>query len=322
MPTKDNPADLVSTGLTPREFLNASIWINGPQWLSLEESNWPQEIIQPAEIPERRTIVAHPVCTQIHLIDQKIIERRSCYNSLKSIFAYVLRFLHNIRNPTNKRRGPITIAELEAASRVIILSTQLVAFSKEIQSLKNGDDLDRKSRLIRLKPFLDKFGILRVGGRLTHSKLTEEQKHQILLSPNHHITRLIILAEHKRLKHAGTQATLYSVRELYWPLNGRNITRLIIHKCVRCFRVKPREVDYVMGNLPQERVSYSRPFLNVGVDYCGPLHIKERRFRNRTKLKVYVAIFICLSTKAVHLELVSDLTTEAFLACLKRLFAR
>ena len=317
VPTQDNPADLVSRGLTPREFLNASIWINGPQWLSLEESNWPREIIQPADIPERRTIAAHPVCTETNLIDQNFIERRSSYNSLKSALAYVLRFLHNIRNPANKRRGLITIVELEAASRVLIRSTQLVAFPKEIQALKNGDDLDRKSRLIPLKPFLDKFGILRVGGRLTHANLTEEQKHQILLPPNRHITQLIILEEHKRLKHAGTQATLYSVRG-----HGRNITRLIIHKCVRCFRVKPREVDYVMGDLPQERVSHSRPFLNAGVDYCGPLHIKERRFRNRSKLKVYVAIFICLSTKAVHLELVSDLTTEAFIASLKRLFTR
>ena len=322
MPTQDNPADLVSRGLTPQEFLNASIWTNGPQWLSLEESNWPQVIIHLTDIPEKRTVIAHPLYTQMNLIDQKLIERCSSYSSLKLIFAYVLRFLHNIRNSVKKRRGPITIIELEAASRILILSTQLVALSKEIQSLRNGVDLDRKSRLIPLKPFLDREGILRVGGRLTHSELPEEQKHPILLPPNHHITQLIILEEHKRLKHAGTQATLYSVRELYWPLNGRNITRLIIHKCVRCFRAKPREIDYVMGDLPQERVSCSRPFLNVGVDYCGPLHIKERRFRNRGKLKVYVSIFVCLSTKAVHLELVSDLTTEAFIACLKRFFAR
>ena len=322
VPTQDNPADLVSRGLTPREFLDASIWINGPQWLSFKENKWPQEIIKLTNIPEMRTIVAYPSFTDINFIDQKLIERRSSYKSLKTVFAYVLRFLHNIRSHAKKLRGPITIVELEAAGRAIILATQLATFSKEIRSLKNGEHLDHKSRLIPLKPFLDKFGILRVGGRLTHSRLPEEKKHQILLPPNHHITRLIILEEHKRLKHAGTQATLYSVRELFWPLNGRNITRLIIHKCVRCFRAKPREVDYVMGDLPQERVSYSRPFLNVGVDYCGPLHIKEKRFRNRNKLKVYVAIFICLSTKAVHLELVSDLTTEAFIACLKRLFAR
>ena len=112
--------------------------------------------------------------------------------------------------------------------------------------MKNGEYLDHKSRLIPLKPFLDKFGILRVGDSLTGSRLPEEQKHQILLPPNHHITRFIILEEHKMLKPAGTHATLYSLRELFWPLNGRNITRLIIHQCVRYFRAKPREDDYII----------------------------------------------------------------------------
>ncbi|XP_053597334.1 uncharacterized protein LOC128668418 [Microplitis demolitor] len=77
-----------------------------------------------------------------------------------------------------------------------------------------------------------------------------------------------------------------------------------------------------MGDLPSYRVEQARPFHRVGVDYCGPLFIKERRFRNRQKLKVYVAVYVCMSTKAVHLELVSDLTTEAFLASLKRFFSR
>ena len=79
----------------------------------------------------------------------------------------------------------------------------------------------------------------------------------------------------------------------------------------------------MMGNLPEVRTLQSlRPFLNVGLDYCGPLYIKEKRFQNRKRLKVYVAIYVFMGTKAVHLELVSDLTTEAFTASLKRLFSR
>lgn len=77
-----------------------------------------------------------------------------------------------------------------------------------------------------------------------------------------------------------------------------------------------------MGNLPKNRLSFSRPFLNAGIDYCGPFFVKEHRHRNRTKVKTYVAVFVCLATKAVHLEFASDLTTEAFLSCLKRFVAR
>ena len=78
----------------------------------------------------------------------------------------------------------------------------------------------------------------------------------------------------------------------------------------------------MMGNLPKVRDTAARPFANVGVDYCGPFFIKEKRLRNRNKLKVYAAVFVCLAVKAVHIELVGDLTTELFIASLRRFFAR
>lgn len=149
-------------------------------------------------------------------------------------------------------------------------------FSKEINVLRKGKFVPKKSRLIPYKPFLDNDEIIRVGGRLSHSDLPYDKKYQIVLPSNHHITKLIIRKEHERLKDAGTQATLYSVRERFWPIDGKNYTRLIIHKCVRCFRTRPRGVDYVMGDLPQERVSHSQPFREVGVDYCGPFLYKRK----------------------------------------------
>jgi hypothetical protein len=77
-------------------------------------------------------------------------------------------------------------------------------------------------------------------------------------------------------------------------------------------------VEYLMGDFPEARITESHPF----VDYCAPFYIKERRDRNRRKVKVYVAIFICLATKAIHIEFVSDLTTDAFIAALRRFISR
>lgn len=91
---------------------------------------------------------------------------------------------------------------------------------------------------------------------------------------------------------------------------------------VPCFRAKPRDINYVMGNLPTKRVEFIRPFLHTGVHYCGPFFIKEKRLQNRGKVKCYVSIFVCLACKAVHLEVVSDLTTESFLAALSRFISR
>ena len=77
-----------------------------------------------------------------------------------------------------------------------------------------------------------------------------------------------------------------------------------------------------MGNPPSVRITEARPLLNVGVDYWGPFFIKQKKNRNQGSVKVYVAVFVCLAVEAVHLELVSDLTTEAFIAALKRFIAR
>ena len=165
-------------------------------------------------------------------------------------------------------------------------------------------------------------GIIRVGGRLERANILYAKKHPIVLPRGHYITKLIIREEHIAKKHAGTQATLYGVREFFWPIDGRDVTRHVIHNCIRCFRAKLRGIEHIMGNLPEKRISFSRPFLNVGVDYCKPFFAKQRRHQNRGKDKVHIATFICFATKAVHLEVVGDETTEAFLGCLKRFFSR
>ncbi|XP_026467753.1 uncharacterized protein LOC113371339 [Ctenocephalides felis] len=77
-----------------------------------------------------------------------------------------------------------------------------------------------------------------------------------------------------------------------------------------------------MGNLPIERVTIARPFLNTGVDYAGPINLRTSRLRKAPQMKGYIALFICFSTKAIHLELVTSLTTDAFIAALKRFISR
>ena len=82
-----------------------------------------------------------------------------------------------------------------------------------------------------------------MGGRLQNSNIPTSQKHPIVLPLNHQVTTLIIRKEHIKLKHAGSQATLYGVREHYWPIDGRNVTRHIIHKCVKCFRANLEKLN-------------------------------------------------------------------------------
>lgn len=128
--------------------------------------------------------------------------------------------------------------------------------------------------------------------------------------------------EHYRQLHVGPQALLASIRDQYWPLNGRNIARSIVNKCVICFKTKPFTFQPVMGNLPKERIQPGRAFATTGMDFAGPVKIKVSTRRNAQTLKAYICVFVCFATKAVHVELVSDLSTDAFLAALRRFWSR
>lgn len=101
----------------------------------------------------------------------------------------------------------------------------------------------------------------------------------------------------------------------YWIISGRAAIRQVTYSCVSCVRHRAACPQLFMANLPAMRVQQHRPFSFVGMDYGGPFTVKEGRRKN-------LILFICLFVKAVHLELVSNLPTEAFLAAFKRFIAR
>nr|XP_033338067.1 uncharacterized protein LOC117226949 [Megalopta genalis] len=310
----DNPADLLSRGQAPAQFIKNQHWRHGPTWLSTHKSTWPETIFEIREdVSERKRLT----CFTATINSEEILNRFSCLSRLKHVTAYCLRF----KNP-RAFRGPLTIEEIQSATVRILQLAQATAFALDLRSLRSGTELHKKSKLLPLNPFIDHQGLLRVGGRLVNSTLSYNQRHPILLPKSHHVTELIIRQAHLENHHAGITTTLYAVRQAYWPIDGRNATRKIVRRCVKCFRMDPPATACSMGNLPAARVTEHRPFSNCGVDYCGPFYIKERRHRNRTRLKVFVAVFICFSTKAVHLEVVSDMTTEAFIGALRRFISR
>ncbi|XP_071878302.1 uncharacterized protein [Bombus fervidus] len=313
IPTADNPADLISRGQLPEDFLRSTIWQHGPEWLQQPEERWPTWNPVPlTEIPEQKKAT----CLSLIPADHSLLERFSSWPKLIRVIARCLRWRQK-----QDRGSPLTTHDLTIAHNRLITLLQLCYFSDELHNLQTNRNSTVKGKLQRLNPFLDKDGMLRVGGRLSHSTLPFNQKHPIIL-PKSFVTSLIIEHEHLINLHSGIQATLYSLRRSYWPIDGRSQVWSTLKKCVRCCRTNPPPVDYIMGDLPAARITESRPFTNVGIDYCGPFYVKERKDRNRRKIKVYVSIFVCLAVKAVHIELVSDLTSEAFIAALRRFIAR
>jgi len=139
------------------------------------------------------------------------------------------------------------------------------------------------------------------------------------LPTKHPFTKLIIRDAHFRQLHLGPQGLLAYLRQAYWIISGRQVIRRVLRNCIVCFRSRPTNQMQLMGNLPKSRVNPSRTFLHSSLDYAGPFPIKISC--NKTG-KAYLCIFVCFSTKATHLQLVSDLSTAAFLNALKRFIAR
>lgn len=326
VPTDQNPADLISRGMDISKLQNSYMWFSGPDFLKKDISLWPSKFINYSKenLPETRHEVVLSTITVKNCTDyNEFIDfyRFSNYSRLVRSVAYVLRFI----NFCKKKQAKTTFLiqeELENALNIIIKKCQDQSFP-EYRLLLNKHNLPKKSSLLKFNIFLDENNIMRIGGRLENSNFSFNKKHPILIQSTHVFTKLLFDFEHKRLMHAGPQLLLASIRELYWPIGGRNLAKVCYHKCIRCNRMKGKTLTPLMGNLPEQRLNPGGyPFENVGIDYAGPILSASRQGRGCRLMKVYIAIFVCFSTKAMHLELVGDLTSNNFLLALYRFISR
>ena len=192
----------------------------------------------------------------------------------------------------------------------------------EIESLKGKSYVDKSSPLLNLRPFIDSEGLLRVGGRQQHSKMSYSKKHPIILYHKHPLSHLIIRSEHLRLLHAGPTLLMASINNRYHILNCRKLIRSITRGCVTCRKLTTRPSPQMTGQLPIERLTPGPVFDKIGIDCAGPIQVKYAHMRKPVIVKAYVCLYVSLPVKAVHLEPVSDLTTDAFIASLRRFIAR
>nr|CAI5856921.1 unnamed protein product [Callosobruchus analis] len=320
VPTKMNPADILSRGMYPKELLTAHMWWNGPVFLLKHESDWPEIKQYGCPLPEIRDKSKMLLSVASESFP---IEKFSSLTKLKHVVAYLFRFVKNASvSSENKLTGSLTLEEVDNAFLSLIKCAQKECFAQEICDLESNRKINKKSKLLMLNPFLDKNNVLRVGGRLKNSAYSYDKRHPMILSPKHHLSKLIFEREHLKLYHAGPQALLAAIRERFWVISGKSLAKYVIKKCITCYRYNAKILNPIMGNLPKARFDGHYPFEVTGVDYAGPLLVKDKKGRGAKLQKCYVCLFICFSTKAVHIELVTDLSTESFILTLRRFVSR
>nr|CAI5828097.1 unnamed protein product [Callosobruchus analis] len=319
--TKNNPADIASRGIMPSSLFNNDLWFFGPQFLYLPESEWPSTQVgtPTADLPELRKNVKS--LNIIH-VNNDLFLKFSSITKLRRIIALCKRFAYNIKNKLNKRSGPIIPIELDDASKTLVKVAQQDSFPSELAMLQKEGFIKSNNRLSSLSLFLDDNHIIRVGGRLKNTYLPYNVKHPILLSSKHPLTKLIFQHKHAQLLHPGPQLLLSSIRQFYWPVGGTALAKKVVRQCTVCFKAKPTFYQCPMSSLPNSRIKPKLPFDVTGLDFAGPFMILNKKGRGAHLQKVYLAIFVCFCTKAIHIEIVTDLTTENFLAAFRRFISR
>ena len=163
--------------------------------------------------------------------------------------------------------------------------------------------------------------LLRVG-RLSHSLIEEDAQHPLILPADCHFTPLLIRDAHLHTLHSGVQLTLATLRRQYWIVKGRSAAKKVMRACLTYSRHAAVAPTQLMGELPQARVRPSSPFEPSGIDYTGPINNRLTKTRGKSTMKGYIAIFICMATRALHIEAVEDYSSEAIIAAFHRFTAR
>ncbi|XP_072941856.1 uncharacterized protein [Epargyreus clarus] len=315
--SKENPADCASRGLTACQLKEHKLWWEGPTWLTMYT---PENKNQPLYVTNedmKKVKQANVVLSNRDEIIEKLIDKQSSLSKAIRILAWVLRFKRKAQ-----KHAYLTLQELTKSRNLIIKYFQDKHFIDEMDRLKECKTVSSSSKIYNLNPKIDEHGILRVGGRLKHANIDCDMKYPVIIPNNTRLSDLIIDETHKLTFHGGARLTTAFIRRKYWIIGGNNATKKRLRRCVQCKKQSPILERQLMGDLPSARINPSRPFSHCGIDYTGHVSVKANKGRGIRTNKGYVAVFVCMATKAVHLELVSDLTASAFLAALHRMVAR
>ncbi|XP_075158044.1 uncharacterized protein LOC142231314 [Haematobia irritans] len=321
-----NPADLASRGVYPNEIIGNTLWWNGPSWLRKSPDDWPKSnnsTLEAIEI-ERKSISVH-----FNYFDEfdDVLNRFSSLPRALRVVAYMYRFYFrthsNFRVSFHRTSAAVSSSEILMVQNRLISMSQKAFFPNEYMALSAKAPLSKSSPILNLNPFCDSEGILRVCGRLVSSTtLSYNEKHPIILPYKCRLSMLLVQFIHDISLHGGNQLVLRLVRTQFWIPRAKNLIKSVINKCKPCIIYKKRCQVQLMSALPPERVDISRPFVHTGLDFAGPFDIKNYTGRACLITKGYVCVFVCFSTKAIHLEATSDLSTPAFLAAFSRFISR
>ena len=317
----ENPADLVTRGVTAEKLVESKLWWHGP---SVLHKSGDIDVINDLSFPENDSLVE--IERKVKVKDISLVcvenpqmfemERWSTLNKVLRILAWVLRFI----NCARKSQGPSDCRKLNPddyvnAKDAFIKVIQNQYFGHEISLLKSGKKVQKDSKLSRFAPFVDDCGFIRVVGRIQLSELAYESKHPLIL-PRCHGVYLLVKFVHLSKNHAGVDTLITVLKGDFEIFGLRQIAKAVKRGCVSCQRFDVKACNEPIAPLPRARVTRAQAFTVTGLDFAGPVFCVD--FPDQ---KFYICLFVCAVVRAIHLELVDSLTSDDFILAFRRFAA-
>ena len=324
--SESNPADDITRGLAMQDLIHSQRWFRGPEFLSkqgiTEEAEPPNVSLE--DDPEvKHTATAVTVKAERDVIHD-LFERYSSWTQLKRAMVWIMRYRAYLLAKTGKEKPSqakkrLDVSELAEAERAIISYVQRQEYPEEIQSLQGRVGIKKSSKLYPLDPELTAEGILVCNTRSQRVMPRESVPRPAILPKDHQVSTLLVRHYHELAGHGGREYTMAEVRRRYWIPGVRTAIRRILCQCPRCRLLFSSPGVQRMADLPAERLATDDPpFTNVGVDCFGPFITRS----GRRQVKRYGCIFTCLTSRAIHIEVLDSMDTSSFVNALQRFISR
>ncbi|XP_076733061.1 uncharacterized protein LOC143413643 [Maylandia zebra] len=312
VPSALNPADDITRGKPLRELSKPSQWMDGPPFLRQASEQWPARPTVSTDTEDNTELKKSAFCAYV---TTDLAQSDPAYNTWADLVQATHLSSHGAAGL------PMSAAQRLETEVQILKQAQQESFPVEVHTLKSGKEVYKDSRLSNLSPEYDsQLGLIRVGGRLRRAEQMDvDTLHPIVLSPDHPTTQLIIKDYDTCLLHPGPERVFAELRRRYWILRGRQAIRKHQYRCLECKKWRAKPVSPKMSDLPATRLRLNQPpFWSTGIDCFGPFTIKI----GRRQEKRWGIIFKCLTTRCIHLDLLTGMDTDSFLMALRRFIAR
>ena len=212
------------------ELISHDLWWNGPEWLYLDSSEWPEQCF-PSNSP---VMEADKVCLHVEVLEPLVsLEDYSCFSHLKRITAWVRWFVHDCQHKNFRIVSFLSVAELAEAEAYWLVVRQQARFATDVDALKQNQVVSKSSPLLPFRPFLDESNLL-------SSKLYYQSKHPAIIDDKHLLTKLIIKSEHVQLLHAAPTLLAASLSRRFHILGGRRVIQSVTRSCITCQRISAK----------------------------------------------------------------------------------